>query len=153
MSSINVNDGGTFKPVLEVHVNDGGTWKRANEVFVNDGGTWKTAFGVTYINLSRYTPGIEEGNFHEIVNFNLANFLNITNPTIVSITVEAGTRFVSRNNTVPAFDVGSLPAGSTVLLSIPSDAIITGRGGNGGYGSNSEGGQGIAGDFLSLIHI
>jgi len=136
MSSLNVNDDGTFKEVKEVLVKDGGVWKQVNEVYAKTAGTWELIFGVTYVSLS----GVQ-------TNYNLATALGITNPTIVSITVAAGTNFVSTSNTVPAFDVGSLPVGSSVRLSLPSDASITGRGGNGGYGSNSEGGGGMAGDF------
>ena len=138
---ISVNDGGTNKEAQEIHIKDGGVWKRANEVYIKDDGTWKLAFGVTYITLSN------EGTTGVIKDFNLATYLSITSPTIVAVTVSAGTHFVSTDNTVPAFDVGSLPIGSSVTLSIPSDATITGRGGNGGYGSNSEGAQSMGGDF------
>ena len=136
MSSLNVNDGGTFKEVKEVFVKDSGVWKQVNEVYAKTAGTWELIFGVTYVSLS----GLQ-------TNYNLATALGITAPTIVSITVAAGTNFVSTSNTVPAFDVGSLPVGSSVRLSLPSDASITGRGGNGGYGSNSEGNQSMSGDF------
>jgi hypothetical protein len=139
--SLTVNDGGTNKEVQEVLIKDGGVWKQVNEVHIKDDGTWKLAFGVTYVTLSN------EGTTGVIKDFNLATYLSITSPTIVAVTVSAGTHFVSTDNTVPAFDVGSLPIGSSVTLSIPADATITGRGGNGGYGSNSEGAQSMGGDF------
>jgi hypothetical protein len=139
MSSLNVNDGGTFKEVKEVLVKDGGVWKQVNEVHVKNAGTWELIFGVTYVSLS----GLQK-------DFNLATYLGISYPTIVVVTVSSGTHFVSTQGTTdfagtgtsiayPAFDVGSLTAGSSVRLSLPSDAIIAGKGGNGGYGTNGEG--------------
>ena len=80
MSSLNVNDGGTFKQAKEVFVKDGGVWKQVGEVFVKDSGTWKSAFGVTYVSLSQFTPGVEApGSDGLIVNFNLADFLALSN--------------------------------------------------------------------------
>jgi len=134
--SLTVNDGGTNKEVQEVLIKDGGVWKQVNEVHIKDGGTWKLAFGVTYVTLSNDpTTGV-------IQDFNLATYLSITSPTIISITVSAGTHFVSTLAATPAFDVGALPVGSSITLSIPSDASITGRGGNGGYGTQGEGAAG-----------
>ena len=135
-----VNDSGTNKNVNEVHVNDSGTWKRANEVYIKDAGAWKLAFGVTYVSLSN--ASLSGVNLGYIKNFNLGTYLGLSSPTIVSITVTSGTNFVSTLAATPAFDIGSLPAGSTVELSLPSDAIIAGRGGNGGYGTQGEGAAG-----------
>ena len=137
--TIYVNDG-TNKEVKEVLVKDGGSWKQVNEVYIKDDGSWKLAHGVTPITLTGDSDGL-------IKDFNLATYLGISNPTIVDITVSSGTHFVSTDNTVPAFNVGSLPIGSSVRLVLPTDSSITGRGGNGGYGSNSEGAGAIAGDF------
>ena len=137
--TIYVNDG-TNKEVMQVFVKTGGVWKSANEVYVKHSGTWELLHGVTYVSLSGDSDGL-------IKHFNLATYLGATSPAIFSITVADGTNFVSTSNIVPAFDVGSLPVGSTVRLSLPSDSSITGRGGNGGYGSNSEGGGGLSGDF------
>ena len=134
--AISVNDGGVNKDVNEILIKDGGVWKRANEVYIKDNGTWKLAFGVTYVDLS----GLQK-------NYNLGTSLGLTSPTIISVTIADNTNFVSTSNTVPAFDVGTLPVGSTVRISLPSSASITGRGGNGGYGSNGNGSGGIAGDF------
>ena len=134
MSSLNVNDGGTFKEVKEVFVKDSGVWKQVNEVYAKTAGTWELIFGVTYVSLS----GVQ-------TNYNLATALGITAPTIVSVTVADGTYFVSTLAATPAFDVGSLPSGSSVRLSLPSDAIIAGRGGNGGYGTQGEGAAGQPG--------
>ena len=140
-----VNDGGTNKNANEVHVNDSGTWKRANEVYVKTGGAWELAFGVTYVSLSN--ASLSGVNMGYIKNFNLGTYLGLSSPTIIVVTVTSGTNFVSTSNTTPAFDVGTLPTGTSVEISLPSDASITGRGGNGGYGSNSEGNQSMAGDF------
>jgi len=137
--TIYVNDGAN-KEVRQVFVKTGGVWKSANEVYVKHSGSWELVHGVTYVSLSGDSDGL-------IKNFNLATYLGISNPTIVDITVSSGTHFVSTDNTVPAFNVGSLPIGSSVRLSLPTDSSITGRGGNGGYGSNSEGNQSMAGDF------
>ena len=137
--TIYVNDGAN-KEVRQVFVKTGGVWKSANEVYVKHSGAWELVHGVTYVSLSGDSDGL-------IKNFNLATYLGVTSPAIFSITVAAATNFVSTSNIVPAFDVGSLPVGSTVRLSLPSDSSITGRGGNGGYGSDSEGGGGLSGDF------
>ena len=132
--SINVNDSGTNKEAKEIHIKDAGVWKRANEVYIKDGGAWELAFGVTYVSLSGLTE-----------DFNLATYLGLTSPTIIVVTVASGTNFVSTLAATPAFDVGSLPAGSSVELSLPATATITGRGGNGGYGTQGEGAAGQAG--------
>ena len=137
--TIYVNDGAN-KEVRQVFVKNGGVWKPAIEVYVKHSGTWELVHGITYVSLTGDSEGF-------IKNFNLATHLGATSPSIFSITVADGTSFVSTSNIVPAFDVGSLPTGSSVLISLPSNASITGRGGNGGYGSNSEGGQSLAGDF------
>ncbi len=137
--TIYVNDG-TNKEVREVLVKSSGVWKQVNEVYVKNSGSWELVHGVTYVSLSGDSDGL-------IKDFNLATHLSISYPTIVDITIASGTHFVSTSNTVPAFNVGSLPIGSSVRLSLPTDSSITGRGGNGGYGSNSEGAGAIAGDF------
>mgnify|MGYP003670861695 FL=1 len=104
--TIYVNDG-TNKEVMQVFVKTGGVWKSANEVYVKHSGAWELVHGVTYVSLSGDSDGL-------IKNFNLATYLGVTSPAIFSITVAAATNFVSTSNIVPAFDVGSLPVGSTV---------------------------------------
>lgn len=138
--TIYVNDSGLNKEVKEVLIKDSGVWKQATEVYVKESGVWELVHGVTYITLSGDSDGL-------IKNFNLATYLSLSFPTIAEITVSSGTHFVSTSNTVPAFDVGSLVIGSSVRLTLPTDSSITGRGGNGGPGSNSEGAQSVAGDF------
>jgi hypothetical protein len=39
-----VNDGGTWRQLINVYVNDGGTWRDIQEIYVNDGGTWRSVF-------------------------------------------------------------------------------------------------------------
>lgn len=52
---LQVNDGGVWKLVREIHVNDGGTWDEVRRAYVNDGGVWKQFH--TFIRLSPQLNG------------------------------------------------------------------------------------------------
>ena len=140
--SIYVKDDGTYKKSNFIHVNQSGTWSEVKAVFVNDGGVWKEAY-VVEVNVS--LDGL-------VQDFNLWNQVvsqigTKTYKIIANVTMATGTNIVSTSNTSPAFNVGSFPANSIINLNVSSGSSITGRGGNGGKGSNSEGwaGTGYAG--------
>jgi hypothetical protein len=47
-----INDGGTWRQLLNVYVNDSGTWREIQEIYVNDGGTWRSVFVNAVITVS-----------------------------------------------------------------------------------------------------
>ena len=55
-------------------------------------------------------------------------------PLVATVTVNPGVVIGSSSNAVPAFDTGTLPAGSMCYLTIGAGAYIVGKGGDGGRG-------------------
>lgn len=64
MPSLQVNDAGTWRNLVNVYVNDVGTWRQIMKVFVNDAGTWRQVFAaasVTVDNVTRFGSRIGSG--------------------------------------------------------------------------------------------
>lgn len=135
---IYVKNSGSFQEPSKIFIKDSGVWKECSAVFVNETGTWKRAFiNTVNITLSGLVKNLNV--WDEVV----SAIGSVAYPVIANVTLNSGCNLVGTSLTGYAFTDGSLPSGSQINLTLNSSSTLTGRGGNGGYGSQSEnaGGQ------------
>jgi hypothetical protein len=132
---IYVKNSDVWVPSKYIHVKQDNIWKQSNNVYIKDGGAWKLVYSIYNITANSYDVNLYTAMGSPI--YPLTAVVNISNNVIVSGT----------NTNNAALDIGSFPVGSLIYLNVGSGAYIVGRGGNGGYGANSEGwaGTGLVG--------
>lgn len=144
---------GAWRKAKEVYVKDQGVWRNLKEIWVKEQGVWRKVFGKSF----EFTTDISG------FNYNLRDAVMATGQWDGVTPVEANLRVVGNlgsnpprpprldpytNNSVrrrmmedyanyPAFDSGSLPAGSEINLTIMPGVYLVGAGGSGGQMQSS----------------
>ncbi len=117
-----------------------GVWRKCISVYAKTDEKWERPF-INTVNIT-LSGLVKNYNVWDAV---VAEIGVVTYPVVANVTLESGCNVVGTETDNYAFTAGDFPSGSQINLTLPSpSASITGRGGNGGYGQNSEsyGGQG-----------
>jgi len=130
---IHVKKDGIWVPPQKIHAKQSGIWKEANNVYIKDGGAWKLLYSTYNI-----TTSSNDVNLYTAMG-------SPTTALTAIITIDDNIDIASTNILTPALDIGAFPADSIIYLTIGSNTYITGRGGTGGAGSDSGGGNPQAG--------
>ena len=143
--TISVKRSGGYTIPDRIYVKKDGLWKQCTHVYVNKNGAWKQVFANTVnITLSGLVKNINIWN--EVV----ARIGNVPYPVVANVTLNSGCNIVDNATTGTtgnsfAFTAGNFSSGSVINLTLNSNSTITGRGGNGGYGTDSQNGGGQVG--------
>ena len=127
-----------FTEPKDVYVKDADEWNKCEQMYVKEDDIWSPIF-VSRINVE-LTGLIKDFNvWDEIVKIHGVRDFKVD----AQIILGEGCNMVGTTTDGYAFRDGDLPPKSTISLFVNEGATITGRGGNGGYGSASEnaGGQ------------
>ena len=125
----------------KVYVKVGGAWKECIAAYVKKDGVWnKTFVNTVNITLSGLIKNLNVWN--EVV----AQIGAVPYPVYANVTLNTGCNVVGTETNTYALVAGNFPAGSQINLILPApSASITGRGGNGGYGQDSQNARGQGG--------
>ena len=126
-----------------------GVWRKCISVYAKTDEEWERPF-INTVNIS-LSGLVKNYNVWDAV---VAEIGVVTYPVVANVTLQTGCSVVGTETDNYAFTAGDFPSGSQINLTLPApSASITGRGGNGGYGQNSEsfgGQQGNAGGHAIL---
>tara|TARA_B110000858_G_scaffold3921_1_gene4666 strand:+ start:290 stop:1204 length:915 start_codon:yes stop_codon:yes gene_type:complete len=143
--TISLKRSGGYTIPDKIFVKEDGLWKECIGVYANKDGTWTQVFvnNVT-ITLSGLVKNINI--WDEVV----ARIGSVPYPVVANVILNSGCNIVddATNSTIPytfAFTDGDFSAGSVINLTLNTNATITGRGGNGGFGTASENNNGQSG--------
>tara|TARA_B110000858_G_scaffold147484_1_gene167539 strand:+ start:143 stop:1072 length:930 start_codon:yes stop_codon:yes gene_type:complete len=131
----------------KIYVKEAGLWKECIGVYANKDGAWTQVFVNTVnITLSGLVKNINIWN--EVV----ARIGSVPYPVVANVILNSGCNIVDDATTGTdyepstfAFTDGNFSDGSSINLTLNAGSTITGRGGNGGYGSDSQNGNGRGG--------
>ena len=125
----------------KVYVNVDGVWKECISVYVKKDGVWNKSF-INTVNIT-LSGLVKNYNVWDSV---VAEIGDVTYPVVANVTLNTGCNVVGTETNNYAFTAGNFPSGSQINLTLPApSASITGRGGNGGYGQDSQNGRGQGG--------
>jgi hypothetical protein len=116
---------GAWRKSKAVYANVQGSWINMKEVWSNKAGTWVKVFTASY----QFVTTITGYNFN-LYNSAIASGWDGVTPLAATLTVSGN--LGSTVSTLPAFDTGTLPAGSQVNLTVPTGSYLVGRGGDAG---------------------
>ena len=136
--TISLKRSGGYTIPDKIFVKEAGVWKECIGVYANKDGAWTQVFvnNVT-ITLSGLVRNVNIWN--EVV----ARIGSVPYPVVANVILNSGCNIVDDATTGTtgnsfAFIAGNFSAGSVINLTLKANSSITGRGGNGGYGTNSE---------------
>ena len=145
--TISLKRSGGYTIPDKIYVKEDGLWKECIGVYANKDGAWTQVFvnNVT-ITLSGLVKNINI--WDEVV----AKIGSVPYPVVANVILNSGCNIVDDATTGTdyepstfAFTDGNFSAGSVINLTLNTNATITGRGGNGGYGTASQNDGGQAG--------
>ena len=143
--TISLKRSGSYTIPDKIFVKEAGVWRECIGVYANKNGSWTQVFvnNVT-IALSGLVKNVNIWN--EVV----ARIGSVPYPVVANVILNPGCNIVDNATTGTtgngfAFTAGNFSAGSVINLTLKSDSSITGRGGNGGYGTDSQNGGGQVG--------
>jgi hypothetical protein len=138
LMTISLKRSGSYTIPDKIFVKEDGLWKECIGVYANKDGAWTQVFvnNVT-ITLSGLVKNINI--WDEVV----ARIGSVPYPVVANVILNSGCNIVdvATNSTIPytfAFTDGNFSAGSVINLTLNANSTITGRGGNGGLGTDSE---------------
>ena len=130
-----------FTEPKDVYVKDADEWNKCEQMYVKEDDIWNPIF-VSRLDVE-LTGLVKDFNvWDEIVKIHGARDFKVD----AQIILAEGCNMVGTTTDGYAFRDGDLPPKSTIRLFVNEGATITGRGGNGGYGSSSENTGGYGGN-------
>lgn len=133
---VHIYDTGTssYREASNIYIYDAGTtsWRQVNRAWIYDAAT--TSWRLTYERIQDYFITSSTANFN-LRTFMLNQGWNGIDPVSINITINPGVDIFSTNSNpnVAAFDTGTFPTGSNIILT--NNGRIIGRGGDGGRGT------------------
>ena len=145
--TISLKRSGSYTIPDKIYVKEAGLWKECIGVYANKDGAWTQVF---VNNVTITLSGLVTNSPFNIWDEVTKRIGSVPYPVVANVILESGCNVVDKEddgttNNGFALTDGNFSAGSVINLTLNANSSITGRGGNGGYGADSQNGNGKVG--------